>query len=141
MKKLLTYSLFLFFISCGSNHEDPQELNFQIDQTINLNLPQYIGLQTAGNFAYAPAQGISQGILIQNRGVGSSPYVAWERTCPYLDCTNPMIFDGSVKMNCSCDGKNYSILNGSELPAATTKFAYEYRVIIINPTTLRITNF
>ncbi len=141
MKKLLAFTLFIFFISCGKDTTYNQNNTFFVDQTINLNLPQYVGLQVAGNFAYIPAQGNSQGVIVQNKGTGSSPFVAWERTCPYLDCSNPMTFDGSLKMTCPCDNKDFSILNGSELPTASSKFAYEYRVTLLSPTTIRITNF
>ena len=44
-------------------------------------------------------------------------------------------------MKCPCDGSEYSIIDGSPQTSGYSNFAREYRVNVINPSTINITNF
>jgi len=139
MKKILFFLFTISFISCEEN--DPQDIlpEVKVNITISLNLPQYLELQTPSGWAYT--NGGIKGIIIQNIGIGSPPYKAFERACPNYDCSSPMTFDGSLRMTCSCDKSEYSIIDGSPQTSGNLHFAREYRVNIVNSSTLNITNF
>ncbi|WP_298368516.1 hypothetical protein [uncultured Lutibacter sp.] len=138
MRNFLFIFLVIFLISCEKNETNDilPDVNFNV--VINLNLPQYIDLQTPSGWTYAT--GAIQGIVIQNTGIGNPPYKAFERACPNYDCSNPMTFDGSLKMKCSCDNSEYSIFDGSPQTSGNIHFAREYRVTK-NGSSLNITNF
>ena len=110
-----------------------------VDETINLNLPQYIDLQTPSGWVYT--KGGIKGIVIQNIGIGNPPYKAFDRACPNNDCATPMTFDGSLKLQCACGNSEYSIIDGSPQTTGNIHFAREYKVIVLNTSTLNITNF
>ena len=138
MKNLLLLFVCFLFFSCEKN--DTQDIlpNIDVNVTINLDLPQYINLQTLSGWAYA--NGGLKGIIIQNTGL-TPKYKAFERACPNNDCTSPMTFDGSLKLKCSCDNSEYSIIDGTPQTSGNTQFAREYKVNTINSKTLIITNF
>ena len=139
MKKILFFLFIIPFISCEEN--DPQDIlpEVKVNITISLNLPQYLELQTPSGWAYT--NGGIKGIIIQNIGIGSPPYKAFERACPNYDCSAPMTFDGSLRMTCSCDKSEYSIIDGSPQTTGNLHFAREYRVNVVSSSTLNITNF
>lgn len=138
MRKLLLLFVLLFSISCEKNETNDILPEFSFNETINLNLPQYIDLQVPGGWAYT--NGGIQGIIIQNTGIGSPPYKAFERACPNYDCNSPMVFDGSLKLKCTCDDSEYSIYDGSPQTQGNHHFAREYRVTQ-SGSTLNISNF
>ncbi|MCF6167335.1 MAG: phosphoribosylaminoimidazole carboxylase [Lutibacter sp.] len=113
--------------------------NVSVNVTINIDLPQYIDLQTPTG--WTEITGGIKGILIQNTGIGNPPYKAYDRACPNNDCATPMVFDGSLKMKCPCDNSEYSIIDGSPQTSGNIHFAREYRVNVLNSSTLNITNF
>jgi len=132
--------LFLFcFTGCSDDDTESILPNVPVDVTINLNLPQYLDLQTPTGWAYST--GGIKGIIIQNQGVGTPPYKAFDRACPNNDCTGAMNFDGSLKLTCPCDNSTYSIIDGSPQTPNGRYFAKEYKVTLINASTLNITNF
>jgi len=137
-KSLLLLFLILFF-SCEKNETNDILPNVTVNLTIDLNLPQYINLQTPTGWVETNNGGL-QGILILNTGL-TPLYKAYERACPNNDCGSPMIFDGSLKMKCPCDNNEYSIIDGSPQTSGSLHFAREYRVNQINPSTINITNF
>ena len=139
MKKLLVLAFLLLVVSCEKNDLNDVLPDVIVDVVIDLNLPQYVNLQTPSGWAYT--NGGLKGIIIQNTGTGNQPYKAFDRACPNNDCSSPMTFDGSLKLKCSCDDSEYSIIDGSPQTAGSTHFAREYRVVLINNTTLNITNF
>jgi len=142
MRKLLLLCFLILFFSCENNDTDDLLPDVQVNVVIDLNLPQYIDLQTPTGWINTSGgnDGI-QGILIQNTGVGSPPFKAFERACPNRDCGSPMKFDGSLKMKCNCDNSEYSIIDGSPQTEGNLHFAREYRVLVLDPSTLNITNF
>ena len=131
--------LTIFFFSCEKN--DVQDLlpNITVNTTVNLNLPQYINLQTPSG--WATTTGGVNGILVLNTGSGSTPYKAFDLACPNYHCSTAMTFDGSLKLKCSCDNSTYSVLNGAPQTTGYLYFAREYRVSLLNNNTLNISNF
>jgi nitrite reductase/ring-hydroxylating ferredoxin subunit len=142
MRELLFLLVLVLFFSCEKNDTEDLLPKVPVDVTIDLNLPQYVDLNTPSGWAYTIGgnDGL-KGIWIQNTGAGNPPYKAFERACPNNDCSAPMNFDGSLKLICSCDKSEYSIIDGSPQTAGNTNFAREYRVIVINSSLLNITNF
>lgn len=139
MRKLFLLLVLTLFSSCEKNDTNDILPDVFVDETINLNLPQYINLQTPSSFAYT--NGGIKGIVVQNTGIGNPPYKAFDRACPNNDCTTAMNFDGSLKLKCPCDNSEYSIIDGSPQTAGNIHFAREYKVIVINSATLNIRNF
>jgi nitrite reductase/ring-hydroxylating ferredoxin subunit len=139
MHKLFLLLVLAVFFSCEKNETNDVLPDVFVDENINLNLPQYIDLQTPSGWTYT--NGGIKGIVIQNTGIGSPPYKAFDRACPNNDCTAPMTFDGSLKMKCACDNSEYSIIDGSPQTAGNIHFAREYKVIVTSSSTLNISNF
>ena len=139
MRKLLLLLLITSFLSCEKNETNDLLPDMDVDVTINLNLPQYIDLQTPSGWAYA--SGGIKGILVINSGTGNPPYKAFDRACPNNDCGSAMTFDGSLKLKCSCDNSEYSIIDGSPQTKGNSHFAREYRVNVISSSTINITNY
>lgn len=139
MRKLLLLLLMTSFLSCEKNETNDLLPDMDVDVTINLNLPQYIDLQTPSGWAYA--SGGIKGILVINSGTGNPPYKAFDRACPNNDCGSAMTFDGSLKLKCSCDNSEYSIIDGSPQTKGNSHFAREYRVNVISSSTINITNY
>ena len=139
MRKLFLMSMLALFFSCEKNDTNDVLPDVFVDETINLNLPQFINLQTPSGFAYV--NGGIKGIVVQNTGIGNPPYKAFDRACPNNDCATPMNFDGSLKLKCPCDNSEYSIIDGAPQTAGNNHFAREYRVIVLNGSTINIRNF
>lgn len=139
MRKLFLLLALALFFSCEKNDTNDILPDVFVDETINLNLPQYIDLQTPSGWVYT--NGGIKGIIIQNTGIGNPPYKAFDRACPNNDCQTPMNFDGSLKLKCPCDNSEYSIIDGSPQTSGNKHFAREYKVFVINSATLKITNF
>jgi len=139
MRKLFLLLPFTIFFSCEKNVTNDILPNVSVNVTINIDLPQYIDLQTPTG--WTEINGGIKGILIQNTGIGNPPYKAYDRACPNNDCATPMVFDGSLKMKCPCDNSEYSIIDGSPQTSGNIHFAREYRVNVLNSSTLNITNF
>ncbi|WP_291969151.1 hypothetical protein [Lutibacter sp.] len=139
MRKLFLLLPFIIFFSCEKNVTNDILPNVSVNVTINIDLPQYIDLQTPTG--WTEITGGIKGILIQNTGIGNPPYKAYDRACPNNDCATPMVFDGSLKMKCPCDNSEYSIIDGSPQTSGNIHFAREYRVNVLNSSTLNITNF
>ncbi|WP_457617424.1 hypothetical protein [Lutibacter sp.] len=139
MRTLFLLFLLFSFSSCEKNETNDILPDIDVNVTIDLNLPQYIDLQIPSGWAYTT--GGIKGILVLNTGTGTPPYKAFDRACPNNDCSSAMIFDGSLKLKCPCDDSEYSIIDGSPQTTGNPHFAREYRVNVINATTLNITNF
>jgi len=142
MRKFLLLCLLIFTFSCEKNDTDDLLQEADVNVVIDLNLPQYIDLQTPTGWEYTTggSDGL-KGILIQNTGIGNPPYKAFERACPNNDCGQPMEFDGSLKLKCECDDSEYSIIDGSPQTEGYNLSAREYRVLQTSPSTLNITNY
>ena len=139
MQKSLLLLFLIFLFSCEKNETNDILPNVSVNFTINLDLPQYINLQTPTGSVETNNGGL-QGVLILNTGL-TPLFKAYERACPNNDCSSAMIFDGSLKMKCPCDNSEYSIIDGSPQTSGNLHFAREYRVLQINPSTINITNY
>jgi nitrite reductase/ring-hydroxylating ferredoxin subunit len=131
--------IFLFLINCESDDQNTILPKVPVNVTVNLTLPQFNKLLTPGNWAYV--DGGIKGIIIYN--VNNNTYRAYERSCPHLppsDCTR-MNVEQSFKMKCPCDSSEFSILDGTPITPNINSRALEYRITIINTSTLKITNF
>ena len=136
MRKLTLLLFLSIFFSCEKNETNDILPDVTVNETINLNLPQYVDLLTSGGWEYTT--GGIKGILILNNGL-TPKYKAFERACPNYDCDKAMTFDGSLKLKCSCDESEYSILDGSPQTSGNSYFAREYKVNVVG-TSLIITN-
>jgi len=145
MRNLFLLFLFVFtFFSCEKNDTEDLLPDYSVNVDIDLGLSSYINLNTPSGWAYTIPQGFEggiKGIWIQNTGIGTPPYKAFERACPNNDCVTPMEFDESFRLKCLCDDSTYSILNGSPQTEGSKQYAREYRVIQTSSTKLKITSF
>lgn len=142
MRPLFLLLLLLTFFSCEKNDTEDFLPSSTVDVDINLNLPQYQNLLIPSGWVYIEkgANRGLQGIIIQNTGL-TPKYKAFERACPNNDCTSPMVFDGSLKMKCTCDLSEYSIIDGSPQTNGNSHFAREYKVYVIGNSLINITNY
>ena len=139
MRKLLLLLTIAIFYSCEKNEVLDLLPTLSVNISIDRNLPQYIDLQTPSGCAYT--NGGLRGILVLNTGIGTPPFKAFDRACPNNDCPAPMNFDGSLKMKCTCDDSEYSIIDGSPQTSGHKQFAREYKVNVSSGSILNIRNF
>lgn len=142
MKNYLFFIVFIgLFLSCDSDDIDDNTLlpNVNVNETIFLNNPEFTNLQVPGGWAYA--QGGIGGIIIYR--VSTNNYLAFERSAPHFtpQACSVMTVRNSIKMVCSCDNSEFSILDGSPLTEGVKYAARNYRVAIVGNNTLNITNF
>ena len=140
MKKAILLSLTILFLSCttGGNENDCFPF-ISVNETVNLNLPQFIDLQVPGGFAFT--SGGHQGLIVYN--INGNQFKAYDRLCPgqNISSCSQMIVDENLRILCQCDDSEFNILNGAPLTPGVTCFAKEYLVENLNGTILRITNF
>ncbi len=113
MKNIFIAILFLAFASCSDDNIDSNRFlpNVSVNESINLNLPQYANLHIPGGFAYA--EGGIRGLVIYYSGTG---YVAFDRACPHIElqsCSTMDVDDSGLFMVCPCDGERFQIINGA----------------------------
>ncbi|WP_198439722.1 Rieske (2Fe-2S) protein [Pareuzebyella sediminis] len=117
MLRVLSFCLFLVFISCDNSRGDRnpflQEIGFRFD--INLNLPLYSPLTNLGNAVYIdnPSVGIRGAFVIKSN---FDQYRAFEASCPNHipnDCST-MTLNGQT-VTCSCEDYEYSLFTGQLL--------------------------
>ncbi|KOS06636.1 hypothetical protein AM493_11785 [Flavobacterium akiainvivens] len=143
MKKYLTLLLALpFFISCASddfnynNPHLPSGYNFSVD--IDMSLPLYSPLQFTGNPVKIGINNVGiNGIIVMNTGSG---FTAYEATCPNQDISScSEMYINGINAVCPCDDVEYSLFTGQ--PNADLRYSMmPYRIEILSPTYLRITN-
>lgn len=140
MKKAVYILFAILLLGCTNNGGNNDCTPFiSVNETVNLDLPQYINLQVPGGWAYAP--GGFQGIIVYN--INGNQFKAFDRLCPgqNLSSCSQMTVDSGLRIVCPCDQSEFNILNGSPLTQGVTCFAKEYLVENLNGTILRITNF
>lgn len=139
MKKIVFLITLVLSLGCTDNAINNDCFPFiTVNETINLDLPQFIDLQVPGGWAYT--SGGLQGLIIYNNG---TQFKAFDRSCPgqTISSCSQMIVDPNLRIVCPCDDSEYNILNGAPLTDGSTCFANEYLVNTINGSVLRITNF
>ena len=139
MRKSLLLLLIVTFFSCEKNELNDLLPEVQVNETINMNLPEFTDLLTP-SLSVETTGGIN-GLFIINRGSGNPPYKAYDRACPNNDCTSGLVFDGVFRLKCPCDDSEYNIVDSSPLTEGNSHFLREYKVIMLNEYTLNISNF
>lgn len=136
MKKFLIFStIFFLFFNCESDNNN-QFCDIINSQVINLANPQFIDLQVPAGWEYA--LGGPKGTVIYNF---NNSFRAFSRECPNLDCSSAMTVENDTRITCTCDGSEYSILDGSPLNDSATRSVCEFKVTQTGSNTLNITNF
>jgi len=139
MKNFVLFILFISFFSCQKSSTNDSLPNLPVNETIFLNNPEFINLQTVGGWAYA--NGGIKGLIIYHEN--GSLYKAYDRACPHISPNNcsTMIVENSIKMICPCDDASFNILNGAPLTSGISFSAREYKVTLVSNSVLKITNF
>jgi len=140
MKKFLFLVSTILILGCTSNGVENDCFPFiTVNESVNLDLPQFIDLQVPGGWAYT--SGGLQGLIIYN--INGVQFKAFDRLCPgqTISSCSQMIVDSNLRILCQCDDSEFNILNGAPLTEGTNCFANEYFVENLNGSLLRITNF
>jgi nitrite reductase/ring-hydroxylating ferredoxin subunit len=141
MKKLLfAFFAILILSNCTSDPQNNDILPYiQINETVDLTLPEFVNLNVPGNWAYG--SGGIKGIIIYN--MNGTHFKAYERSAPHLQprSCSQMIVENGLRMKCLCDDSEFNILNGAPLTSGITYSAREYLVTNLNGAILQITNF
>lgn len=137
MKKLNVFLVFMIFCACTNAPFQNQCLpNIIVDETINLDLPQFIDLRVPGG--WVSTRLTNRNVVIINR---SSGFKAFDLQCPEEHCSSSMNYDG-LKLICTCNQEEYNPLSGgAPLTEGVECFAKEYLTQTINSSTIRISNF
>ncbi len=141
MKKISILILLFSLLACSDSDTDPNNIlpNIPVNETVFLDLPQYIDLKAVGGWAYT--QGGISGIILYR--AGTTNYVAWERSAPHLapsSCSRMTVENGII-MYCFCDESKFQIIDGAPMTDGINYAAKQYRVDILGNNTLRITNY
>lgn len=134
MKKIFYLFLFLICFGCGDN--TPVNNCFpgvQMNSIIDLSLPEFSGLLTAGGDSQNTIQGRNVFIF----RTGTSSYRAFDRQCPERNCNSLMTFNG-VEIICPCDDIKYNYLADGAPKSGEGCNALMYFVTQINSSQLRI---
>jgi len=140
MKRALIILLSITLLSCatGDDENNPILPNPVVNLTLNLNLPLYQDLQFDSTSVFIENQGV-KGIFVYR--FSENNILAWDAACPHLapsECTAMSLV--GVKIICSCDESEFSILDGS--PLSGTPYAMkQYRATYNSNNTITITNF
>ena len=141
MKKNLLFFLAIILLSnCSTSFQNNDVLpTIQVNETIDLSLPEFINLNTPQNWAYG--NGGIKGIIIYN--INGREFKAFERAAPHIQISgcSQMVVENNIRMRCPCDDSEFNVLNGSPLTDGVDKNAREYLVSNLNGVVLRITNF
>lgn len=134
MKNILTYILIaICFINC--NNDDNQDdcvsrqlpnYPFDTGATINLNLPQYSGLQFPGNTLFINGYSV-KGLYLYNTG---SSIVAFEASDPaHAPSSCSRMTRNGIELSCECgDGNKYQLLTGQQIEGEGGYCLRAYRV-------------
>ncbi len=133
MKKILLVLLVLL-VNCknddsfqsGCVSELLPNYSFDTGSAININLPQYNGLQFIGNSIYVSGYSV-RGFYLYNTG---SSIVAFEASDPAHapnDCS--LMTLSGIELTCPCeDGNKYEILTGQQISGDSGNCLRAYRV-------------
>ncbi len=130
-----TLCLSMVLLSCNTN-DDLQNgcvsvllpnYGFDTGTTINMSLPQYSGLQFAGNALYIGGYSV-KGFYIYNNGSG---YVAFEASDPaHAPSSCSLMTLSGITLSCACDDdeNEYELLTGQQTQGATGNCLKAYRI-------------
>lgn len=117
-KRFLNYVLtVLFLISCSKDTaiRNPYLTEYGFRYSIDLNLPQFVLLNTIGNPVYIGSAGVGiRGVFVMNTGFGQ--FMAWEASCPnhLPNSCSTLSLDGQNAV-CACEGYTYTLFTGQLL--------------------------
>ncbi|MDD3003323.1 hypothetical protein [Flavobacterium sp.] len=144
MKKIFTVlSLLLFLLSCTSDnirYKNPYIPDYAFSITIDANLPLYSGLLSPINPVLITNENVgANGIIVMK--ISDSEFKAWEANCPnqYLSSCSRMVING-LNAKCPCDNIEYNLFNGVGLNKEGEYTMKPYRVDILSPTIIRVSN-
>lgn len=114
MRPLIALICLLMFSTCGSNSVNDENCQFLLDVTVNesvnLNFPQFSQLQFPSNPVYIPNAG-NGGIIVTNTGSGFAAFDAADPNHIFDNCS-VLTIEG-LSAVCGCDDKNeYNLFTG-----------------------------
>ncbi|GAB1858251.1 hypothetical protein MHTCC0001_30880 [Flavobacteriaceae bacterium MHTCC 0001] len=142
MRILIALLCCLTLTHCSSNSNANDNCQFLLDipvnQTINLNFPQFIQLQSPTNPVYIPNVG-NGGIIITNVGSGFAAFDAADPNRTFSSCSI-LTINGIIGEN-SCEDKNrYSLLDGTPIENGELQCALRRYRVTQNGNTLTVFN-
>jgi len=142
MQKIYLVLLFCITVfSCSKNDVNNENcknlLNIGVNESVNLNFPQYSQLQFISNSVYIPNAG-NKGMIVTNSGTG---FLAWDAADPNHRQESCSVVSGTgLEGTCGCaDANTYSFITGQSLGTALPCTLKRYRVEL-SGNTLFITN-
>lgn len=112
---LLFWTLLLTACSRDSANRNPYLPEFGFRYEVNMNLPQYSLLTSAGNPVYIGSTGVGiRGVFVMN--IGFDQYMAFEASCPNHapnSCSTLQLTGQTV--HCDCEDYEYSLFTGQML--------------------------
>lgn len=131
MRNIIGVLLICLFVTSCSNSDDTNSnckflLNINVNESINLNFPQYSSLQFISNSVYVPDAG-NNGIIVTNSGTG---FLAWDAGDPNHAQSSCSVIRGTgLEGTCGCpDANTYSFITGQSLGTALACTLKRYRV-------------
>ncbi|PKB16252.1 hypothetical protein [Flavobacterium sp. 5] len=113
MKKyILLLIIAPFFLGCSNNEnssKNPYVPNYSFSVDLNMNLPLYSNLKSAGNAIYYADAGV-KGLIVFYTG---TTYNAFDAACPNQDLSDcsTMTIKG-INAICACDKIEYNLFTG-----------------------------
>jgi nitrite reductase/ring-hydroxylating ferredoxin subunit len=112
MKKICLLLILIVVASCSDNdtsNKNPYIPNFNVNFTIDMNLPAYSNLKYVSNGILLSPYG-AKGVIIFNAG---NTYNAFDAACPNqeFNSCSAMTING-INAVCSCDNTEYSLFSG-----------------------------
>lgn len=147
MKKFTTYiltgilAISLVFVLARCNKDNGQQQNdvpnVPVNITVNMNLPDYLSLQSQGGWAYL--NGGVKGIVLYHHY--DDNYYALERNCPYQpfdDCATVTVELNNVFLRC---GKYKSDTDTTWIPCCNSHYSLESGFLISGPSRYSLKNY
>ena len=143
MKFLYSLILLILLVSCSGNSVDDKNCRFLLDLNIlpieiNLQLPEYLNLNSTGNSFYIANAG-NGGIIITNIGF---EYKAWDAADPnYIPNTCLPLVPSGLEATSNCgEGNKYSLVTGQALGNTSLRCALKNYSVQQTGNTLLIFN-
>jgi nitrite reductase/ring-hydroxylating ferredoxin subunit len=142
MNRLFSLIYLVFLCACsGSSKEDENckfLLDISINETIDLNLPQYSHLQFAGNSEYIPFGG-NAGIIIASTGFD---FFAWDASDPnHVPSACSALVPSGLEATCGCPDENkYSLVTGAPLENPSLRCSLKFYRVEKNGNILSVFN-
>jgi nitrite reductase/ring-hydroxylating ferredoxin subunit len=140
IKKSKFFLLLTILVACTPDMlDDPIPRVPFVDVVINLNLPEYLALQTDGGHKELSTGGV-RGLIIYR--ANSSNYIAYERNCSYRPndaCATVNVHSSGLFMVDPCCSSNFSFTDGSPTGGPAWRTLQRYRTQL-SGTTLTISD-